>query len=133
LTDVAVVRQTVGRIGINHHCIDANADASRFSTTIAPKFCIGDHRAIANLCVPKTQIRTFCGYHGDISERRTGWLTLEDSNYRITFFESAFDISSLFPLFWGKRGLGDLIPTKLQNVERTAGSGAGITGVNAHR
>ena len=50
LTDVAVVRQTVGRLGINLHCIDANADASRFSTTIAPKFCIGDHRQSPTLC-----------------------------------------------------------------------------------
>jgi hypothetical protein len=31
---------------INHR-IDANADASRLSTIIAPKCCIGDRRAIA--------------------------------------------------------------------------------------
>jgi len=41
----------VGRLGINYYRIDANADPSRFSTTIAPKFCIGAHSAIAHpLC-----------------------------------------------------------------------------------
>ena len=30
------------------HRIDANADASRFSTTTAPKSCIGDDRAVAH-------------------------------------------------------------------------------------
>jgi hypothetical protein len=45
LTDVAVAYQTVGRLGIIYdyriiydHRIDANADASRFSTAIAPNF-----------------------------------------------------------------------------------------------
>src|SRR6266849_1656927 len=51
-TDVAVVRQTVGRLGISHlgitcHRSDANAGASRLSTVLAPKSCVGDHRAIA--------------------------------------------------------------------------------------
>jgi uncharacterized protein YkwD len=43
MTDVAVVRQTVGRLGINDHRIDVNTNASRFPTGIAPKFCSGDH------------------------------------------------------------------------------------------
>jgi hypothetical protein len=30
-----------------HDCIDVNANASRVSTTLEPKFCIGEHSAIA--------------------------------------------------------------------------------------
>jgi hypothetical protein len=48
-TDVAVVRQTVGRLGINHYRIEANTNPSRFSTTIAPKFFIRAHGAITGL------------------------------------------------------------------------------------
>jgi hypothetical protein len=31
-----------------HDCIDVNANASRVSTTLEPKFCIGEHSAVAN-------------------------------------------------------------------------------------
>ena len=55
-TDVAVVRQTVGRLGINYYRIDANANPSRFSTPIAPKFCISAHGAIAHPYVKPTAL-----------------------------------------------------------------------------
>jgi hypothetical protein len=40
LTDVAVAYQTVCRLGITRHGIDADANASRFSIGIALIFCI---------------------------------------------------------------------------------------------
>jgi len=48
LTDVAVDRQRLAAFESIHHLIDANANASRLSTTPAPKICIGDHSAIAS-------------------------------------------------------------------------------------
>jgi len=38
----------VGRLGISYYRIDSNANPSRFSTIIAPKFCISAQRAIAH-------------------------------------------------------------------------------------
>src|SRR5258708_1135677 len=49
-----VVRQTVGYLGISYYRIDANANPSRFSTTIAPKFYISAHGAIAHPYVKPT-------------------------------------------------------------------------------
>jgi hypothetical protein len=43
MTDVAVVCQTVGRLGINHYRIGASTDASRFPIRIAPKFYVDGH------------------------------------------------------------------------------------------
>ena len=48
LTDVAADRQTLTAFESIHDCIDVNANASRVSTTVAPKFCIGEHSAVAN-------------------------------------------------------------------------------------
>src|SRR5947199_1478772 len=50
--DVAVVRQTVGRLGINYYRIDANANPSRFQS----KFCISAHGAIAHPYVKPTAL-----------------------------------------------------------------------------
>jgi hypothetical protein len=48
-----------------------------------------------------------------ISSCRTVWLTLKESNFHIPFSKMPFEMSGFFPLFWGKLGSGDLIPTKL--------------------
>jgi hypothetical protein len=50
LTDVAADRQTLTAFESIHDCIDMNANASRLSTTVAPKICIGEHSAIASPC-----------------------------------------------------------------------------------
>jgi hypothetical protein len=47
LTGVAVVYQTVGRLGIICHRIEANAEASRFAATRAREFCGDGHGANA--------------------------------------------------------------------------------------
>jgi hypothetical protein len=47
LTDVAVATRRLAVLESSHHRIDANAGASRFSTTRAPIFCIGAVSAIA--------------------------------------------------------------------------------------
>jgi hypothetical protein len=44
---------------------------------------------------------------GEISRRRTSWLTWEDSNFHITISKKAFEISTEFSLFWPKIRLGD--------------------------
>jgi hypothetical protein len=48
LTDVAAGPQTLTAFESIHDCIDMNANASRVSATTKPKFCIGDHSAVAN-------------------------------------------------------------------------------------
>jgi hypothetical protein len=48
LTDVAADRQTLTAFESIHDCIDVNAKASRVSTTVTPKICIGDQRTVAN-------------------------------------------------------------------------------------
>jgi hypothetical protein len=71
LTGVAVVHQAVGRLGITCHRIDANADASRFSTTSAPKsFCrrsLRNHRSLNG-----TRCLRLSGLSGE-SVRPAGW------------------------------------------------------------
>ena len=48
------------------------------------------------------------------SERRTAWLTWEDSNFHITFSRNAFEMSTEFPLFWPRIRLGDFCNSKLK-------------------
>ncbi len=50
---------------------------------------------------------------GGFSQRRTGWLTWEDSNFHIPISKNAFEMSAEFPLFWLKSRLGDLCSCKL--------------------
>ena len=50
---------------------------------------------------------------GTFSERRTAWLTWEDSNFHIPILKNAFEMSTEFRLFWPKIGLGDFCSCKL--------------------
>jgi hypothetical protein len=50
---------------------------------------------------------------GSFSDRRTGWLTWEDSNFHITVSKNAFEMSTEFPLFWPKIRLGDFCSCEL--------------------
>jgi len=50
---------------------------------------------------------------GSLAERRSAWLTWEDSNFDIPISKNAFEMSAEFPLFWPKTRLGDFCSCKL--------------------
>jgi hypothetical protein len=70
LTDVAVDRQRLAAFESIHHLIDANANASRLSTTPAPKICIGDHCAIAGAPCGAGRLCTSAGTAGSAGSPR---------------------------------------------------------------